>query len=69
MRRDESGPHVQVSVPQYTLEVADLPEFKLAGESIGETAVAVAPDFAILAIELIAFFALAFVAFLRYDVR
>ena len=68
-RSDSGGPQIDVTVPQHTLEVADLPEFSMESESAVVTAVAVAPDIAVLAIEFILFFALAFVAFIRYDVR
>jgi ABC-type transport system involved in multi-copper enzyme maturation permease subunit len=68
-RGNEGPPEINVTVPEYTLEVADLPEFKMDRDSVGGTIVAVAPDIAILVIEIIFFFALAFVAFLRYDVR
>ena len=70
MSQGEGGrPDVQVSVPQHILEVSDLPEFSVSEESVGVTAVAISPDLAILAIEWIVFFAAAFVAFIRYDVR
>jgi ABC-type transport system involved in multi-copper enzyme maturation permease subunit len=69
MEASPAGPNINVSVPQWELDVNDLPEFNLTEESVGVSIAAIAPDIAILAIELIVFFALAFVAFLRYDVR
>jgi ABC-type transport system involved in multi-copper enzyme maturation permease subunit len=68
---DEKGRRIDFSmhVPEFTLELAGLPKFSIEKEGLAESATAILPDIAVLALLFIAAFAAAFVAFLRYDVR
>jgi ABC-type transport system involved in multi-copper enzyme maturation permease subunit len=56
-------------VPTSELDITGMPIFKNSDESLPKLVETVLPDLGILALFSIAFFALAFVSFLRYDVR
>jgi ABC-type transport system involved in multi-copper enzyme maturation permease subunit len=68
---DETGRRIDFSmrVPEFTLNLAGMPKFDIEKEGLAESATAVLPDFAVLALLLIVAFAATFAAFLRYDVR
>ena len=68
---DGSGVRIDFSmrVPEFTLNVAGMPDFEIENEGLAESVVAILPDIAVLALLFIAAFAAAFVAYLRYDVR
>ena len=65
------GRQVEISVrtPSSLIDVNGLPRFDLEHENVEESFSAVIPDFAVLGFQTILFFAIAFAAFLRYDVR
>ena len=58
-----------MSVPEFELDLAGLPQYDLNKESLNSSFADILPDIAVLIFELLVFFAAAFVAFLRYDVR
>jgi ABC-type transport system involved in multi-copper enzyme maturation permease subunit len=59
----------QVKVPELQLDLGDAPVFEPETEPLATSAAAALPDLGILACEFLLLFAVAFVAFLRYDVR
>lgn len=69
MRNGEYSYRVGVYTPDHLLEIEEMPTFIDSKETLQEALPASLPDLAILAIEFLAFFAAAVVAFLRYDVR
>ncbi len=70
---NDDGTGAQISfnmrVPEFTLNLAGMPDFEIEKEGVAESVVAALPDIAVLAFLFIAAFAAAFVAYLRYDVR
>ena len=69
---EETGQRVvrfNVEVPEFALNLSGMPSFKIEQESAEDSVIQILPDIAILAIEVLAFLAAAFVAFIRYDVR
>jgi ABC-type transport system involved in multi-copper enzyme maturation permease subunit len=60
---------VNVTVPEFTIDVGGAPDFQIEEESMEKSLAGVIPDLAVLVFEIVLFFALAFTAFLSYDVR
>jgi ABC-type transport system involved in multi-copper enzyme maturation permease subunit len=67
-KKEEVGPNRPTTNDAPPLELSDLPRFAYQGDIVG-TLGRVVPDLAFLIFGNALFFALAFVAFLRYDVR